>query len=730
MKKITFIFIALFIITSFIWSSDSGSEVPMSHKMMSLVIQIGLILFAAKAGNMLFEKIKLPGVLGELTAGIIIGPYALGSIPFVGFNNGIFPLSGNFPIAPELYGFCSVASIVLLFMVGMETDLRQFLKYSVVGSVIGVGGVIVSFLFGDLLAVFMSSFISGHPLNFFSPEALFLGTISTATSVGITARILSERREMDSPEGVTILAGAVVDDVIGIIVLAVVLGILTASKSTGKIDWAHIGFIALKTVSIWLIATVAGILLSRRISSFLKFFKTRGSIALMGLGLALIIGGLFEEAGLSMIIGAYICGLSISRTDLKHVIQEKIHSIYEFLVPLFFCVMGMLVNFKALTNTNIIIFGLIYSVLAIIAKVVGAGLPSLFFNFNARGALRIGVGMIPRGEVALIVAGIALANGFLPSGIFGVSILMTLLTTIISPPILILLFNKKQGQRHVEKIEESFIKLDFPTSGLANMFIERIVKQFENEGFYTHLLDRDNDIYQIRKDLIVIGLSKEKNSIIIDTQKENEKLVHTAIYMITDDIESAIKELQHPIDKKTIALKLQESSSKVKKIVFDLTDYLKPELIKVDLQRQSKAEIIDELIDLVSKNPEVKDKSEISKAIWNRENQMSTGLQHGIAIPHGKTDAINNLICAIGIKKDGINFDSLDGLPTKIFIITLSPITAPAPHVQFMSSVSQSLNEENINKIMNTNSRKEVYEIITGKKYNKKKKNIFNFFKK
>ncbi|MBN2545025.1 MAG: cation:proton antiporter [Spirochaetes bacterium] len=701
----------------------------MTHKMMILVIQIGIILFAAKAGNMLFEKIKLPGVLGELTAGIIIGPYALGSIPFIGFDHGIFPLNGSFPIAPELYGFCAVASIVLLFMVGMETDIRQFLKYSVVGSIVGIGGVVFSFLFGDLLAVFMSSFISGHSLNFFSPEALFLGTISTATSVGITARILSEKRKMDSPEGVTILAGAVVDDVIGIIVLAVVLGIITASRSTGKIDWIHIGIIAAKTVTIWLLATVSGILLSSRIGSFLKFFKTRGSIALMGFGMALIIGGLFEEAGLAMIIGAYICGLSISRTDLTHVIREKLHSIYDFLVPLFFCVMGMLVNFKALTGYNIIIFGLIYSILAVIAKVVGAGFPALFFNFNAIGALRIGAGMIPRGEVALIVAGIGLASGFLPGEIFGIAILMTLITTIISPPLLVLLFNKKSGQIHEDKIEESLVKLDFPSNELANMFLDKIVKQFENEGFYAHLVDRDNFIYQIRKDRIIISLSKEKNAIVFDTQKEHEKLIHTAIYLISEDIENTIRELQHPIDKKTIALKLQESSPLIKKTVFDLSHYLKPDLIKLDLKGQNKKEILDELIDLVCKNPEIKDKSEISNAIWKRENQMSTGLQHGIAIPHGKTDTIDKLISAIGVKKEGIDFDSLDGLSTKIFIITLSPLTAPAPHVQFMSAVSQSLTEENINKIMKSNSKKEVYEIITGEKYIKKKKSIFDYFK-
>ena len=261
-------------------AGSAGAEDSMAHRMMLLVMQLGMILFAAKFGHALLEKARLPGVLGEVVAGILIGPYLLGAVSLPGFPHGLFPLAtGELPVSPELYGICSVAAVVLLFMVGLETDIRLFMRYSVAGSLVGIGGVTVSFLLGDALAIAFSPALFGERLGFFAPPCLFLGIITTATSVGITARVLSERRKLDSPEGVTILSGAVVDDVLGIVLLAIGMGVISASDRSHGIDWGHIGLIALKAVGIWLTATVIGLLASRRISSLLKHFGDRLSIS-------------------------------------------------------------------------------------------------------------------------------------------------------------------------------------------------------------------------------------------------------------------------------------------------------------------------------------------------------------------------------------------------------------------------------------------------------------------
>jgi Kef-type K+ transport system membrane component KefB len=203
----------------------------MEGAMMRLVLQLAVILIAAQLVGLFFKRLlRLPGVLGELIAGMIIGPYALGRLPIPGFGP-LFPAVDT-PVAVSvpLYGLATIASILLLFLSGLETDLALFLRYSVVGTAVGIGGVVFSFFLGAQCGVWF-----GLANSIMDPVALFLGAISTATSVGITARILSERKKTDSPEGVTILAGAVFDDVLGVVILAIVVGL---SKLTDPGDRA------------------------------------------------------------------------------------------------------------------------------------------------------------------------------------------------------------------------------------------------------------------------------------------------------------------------------------------------------------------------------------------------------------------------------------------------------------------------------------------------------------
>ena len=200
------------------------SELTLS--MVIFVFQLSIIIFAARLGGFLSEKVHLPSLLGEVIAGIIIGPYLLGQIPLPGFSEGLFPFHNGFPVSSELYSFTTIASIILLFIVGLETDIETFLSFSLAGFIVGMGGLLVSFFLGVAAVVLFSPYIFGSPYGFTHPLALFLGVICIATSVSISARILSEKRKMDSPEGVTILSAAVIDDVLGIIVLAMVIGIV------------------------------------------------------------------------------------------------------------------------------------------------------------------------------------------------------------------------------------------------------------------------------------------------------------------------------------------------------------------------------------------------------------------------------------------------------------------------------------------------------------------------
>lgn len=493
-----------------------------------LVLQLAFIIIAARMGGFLFQRfLKLPSVLGELVAGMVIGPYALGSkIPLPGISPLFETQTIGLPVSSELYAIATVASIVLLFLSGLETDLRTFLRYSVVGSLVGIGGLLFSFILGDLCAV-----LFGLAPSFIHPTALFLGTISTATSVGITARILTEKHKMSSPEGVTILAGAVIDDVLGIVVLAIVVGMAKVANTGASMEWAHIGIIAAKALSFWLVCTALGLLLARKLTGSLKRLGSPEVIVSVSLGLAMMLAGLSEMAGLAMIIGAYIMGLSLSRTDVVQELQNRLQGVYDMLVPIFFCVMGMMVDFSAMSHA--LVFGLIYSVIAIFAKIIGCGIPAYLSQFNFRGSLRIGLGMLPRGEVALIVAGIGLSSHAIGQDIFGVAILMTILTTMIAPPLLVRSFRGESGLKDnvqaTEEKEETFT-LDFPSADIAEFLMQRLVRAFQHEEFFVNRLHMEIEAYQVRKDDLSFTLTRENGQISISVPSDQQYVARLMVF--------------------------------------------------------------------------------------------------------------------------------------------------------------------------------------------------------
>lgn len=442
-----------------LFQAGGGSVIDLVVK---LLIQLAVILFAAKvAGELATRFLKLPSVLAELGAGILIGPYVLGGMAFFGWaplfpgafedpTYGPLSLGGlslpfihtvqngvaipGIPVSDELYALAQIGSIVLLFSIGLETNLRQFIRYAGPATAVALGGVILPFALGVGATVFLGF---AGPEGFFSPEALFMGAIMTATSVGITARVLADLHSLDNPEGVTIIAAAVVDDVLGILILTVVIGI---SASEANFTWGSLGWISFKAVGFWLGLTGIGILVAPYIERLVRQFHSPGSGLVFTLALALLAAGLAEVFGLAFIIGAFSVGLALSTTSLGHQVEEAMTSILDFLVPVFFVVMGMLVDIGAMQNA--IVFGLVISVLAILSKVLGSGGPALFTGFNLRGGARIGVGMMPRGEVALIIAGVGLTEGIIGHDLFGVSIMMTVLTTLLAPMLLVPLFRK------------------------------------------------------------------------------------------------------------------------------------------------------------------------------------------------------------------------------------------------------------------------------------------------
>lgn len=521
----------------------------MTHKMTMLVLQLAVIVIATRFMGWVFaKKLRQPEVLGELFAGILIGPYLLGALHIGALHGPLFPMQdGTIPVTPELYGIATLGSIVLLFISGLETDVKTFIQFSAKGTLVGLGGVFISFFLGSGITVLALPGVS----SFMDPTALFLGVISTATSVGITARILSEKRKLSSPEGVTILAAAVLDDVLSIVLLAVVVGMAGIAASGGDVNWGHIGVVAGKAVGFWLICTVLGIIIAPRITRGMKYFDSLNMIAGVALGLSLFLAGLSELSGLAMIIGAYITGLSFSQTDVANEIHERIHGIYDFLVPIFFCVMGMMVNFEAMRT--VWVFGLIFTIVAFLGKIVGCGAPSLLAGFNLRGAFRIGTGMLPRGEVTLIVAGIGLSSGAIGNDMFGVAIMTMLFASMAAPPLLIKAFSSDEsGYRKSLKGtggQMKSIELEFPSWRTADFMRRELLDAFSKEGFYSHRPDHHRPVYQVRKDEIIITLILDGSKIILSTQPENEQFVRLLMMeelLDLKDFLSGLESMQSP----------------------------------------------------------------------------------------------------------------------------------------------------------------------------------------
>lgn len=695
----------------------------MTHRMMMLSIQFGFIIFSAKLAGMAFARLKLPGVLGELLAGVLLGAYALGGIPLPGFPDGVFPIHSTGPVSPELYGIATVASIVLLFNVGLETDLKLLFRYFFAGSLVGLGGVIASVGLGMGVGFYFSSLLGLAPHSIFDPTCLFMGIASAATSVGITARILSEKRKLDSPEGVTILSAAVIDDVIGIILLAIVTGITAAQQNNlGIMEWGHVHVIGIKAVSVWLVATVVGILASRRISFILKHFGERTSIAVMAFGLALILSGLFEEAGLAMIIGAYVMGLSLSKSDVVHVIREGMHPIYALMVPVFFCVTGMFINLNDMCDSQVLLFAAIYSAIAFASKLLGCALPALAAGFNWLGAMRIGLGMVPRGEVGLIIATLGLAAGILNDRLFAAIIIMVVVNTVIAPLGLVKLFvNDKPGvsDQTAPISDNTALHFDFGSFSLVALFVSKLTEVLEAEGFFTHVLSHRDRLYQARKEDHVIEYQRQGSAFHIVFRENNIRFVHTAILDATASVERAVKELKSPLHETELNRAIiqkeqhiqQQSTQKIAAI-------LKPHWVKNDLHATAKNEVIKELLTFLCDTGQLPRRyyNDVLKEIITREECMSTGFAGGLAIPHARVGCINDLVCVIGIYQNGIPFDALDGKQSHVFVLTLSPESKPTPHLEFIAEITGSFQRCGLTQLLNAENTDQIFEMLTNGK--------------
>jgi len=408
-------------------------EYPLTP-MLQILLLLAVIIVTSKGAGALSKRIGQPAVLGELLVGLILGPTALNILHLP-------PFTDHEMLGQTVKHLADLGVIFLMFLAGLETNLKEMRKVGTAAFLGATGGVTLPFIAGTLISKYVGGF-DWYP-------SIFVGTILTATSVSISAQTLLELGQLRSKEGSTILGAAVIDDVMGIIVLSVVVAMHAAGGGGGEAD--PIWWVVVKMVSYFGIA----ILIGDKVVPKLLRWASRWPGSETGFAMAIVVGLLFafsaEAFGkVAAITGSYLVGVMIAKHgDLGHQVAEKLGVLaYGFFVPIFFVSIGLEADAISAMKGNV---GLVvWIVLAsIVCKIVGSGVAVKLVKFNFMESLRVGIGMISRGEVALIVSNIGLAAGVIDQQIFSVMVIMTLATTLVTPLLLRLVFpNEGSGEKH------------------------------------------------------------------------------------------------------------------------------------------------------------------------------------------------------------------------------------------------------------------------------------------
>lgn len=362
----------------------------------------------------LFHRIKLPIVLGELLAGIIVGPFALG---------GLFLVDGKPLVSLDetVRQVGEIAAIVILFIAGLHITPREFLKGGAAAFTVGSIGVIVPFLVGY------------YAFTTFGVEALqatLIATALTATSIAISIQVLTELGRMHTPEARLILGAAIVDDILAIAVLSVV----TTMVQTGNLapNLVDIIFLILKILGIFAGLLIATVFIIPKVLHVERLWKSKGSVEGITTASFFAAAGIAAAVGLSPIVGAFAVGMAVASTRVIKQMEDYVSKLEIIFAPLFFAIIGAQVDLRGV-NINVLYLAGIIVAVAIATKLAGCGLPAMIFLKNKSKAMRVGIGMISRGEVGLIVAGVGVSSGVLTNDIYTTVIIMVALTTIITP---------------------------------------------------------------------------------------------------------------------------------------------------------------------------------------------------------------------------------------------------------------------------------------------------------
>lgn len=402
-------------------------EISIPH----LFVMLAAVLIAAKLLGELAERIDQPAVLGELVAGVLLGGSVLGIVPSEG------------PAAEVVHVLAELGVVLLLFEIGLETDLRELFRVGAASLSVATVGVVLPFALGFAYWAYLPH--AGAPGTAdLTMTAIFVGATLTATSVGITARVLSDLKQMNSPEARIIIGAAVIDDVLGLVILTVVSGLAAGT------ELAPLGVVRIFAVGVGflVVAVLVGRYLAPRLFDMVVRMRVRYVLLVFAIAFALALSAAAAIAGSAMIIGAFAAGLILSGTNQFDTIEREVRPVASIFAPIFFVSVGASVNLRLLDPTRegaagVLGMAAVLTLLAIVGK-LAAGWAAPWLPFRR---LVVGVGMVPRGEVGLIFADIGRRAGILTDAVFGAILLMVMATTFVAPPGLKALFRSRAERR-------------------------------------------------------------------------------------------------------------------------------------------------------------------------------------------------------------------------------------------------------------------------------------------
>lgn len=386
---------------------------------MEFILYLVLIIFFTKVAGDLSVRIGQPAVLGKLIVGIILGPAVLGWI-------------GNSSFIDEL---AEIGVLLLMFIAGLETDLEQLKKNWKSAFAVAIGGIILPFIGGYSAAI---------AFGFGQNYALFFGVIFCATSVSISVQVLKEMNKLNSREGTTILGAAVIDDVLVVILLAVMMSLVGTGNDIS------IPLLIGKKALFFIVTFLAGWYVVPKVMKWMAPLRVTEAVISAALFICFGFAYFAESLQMAGIIGAFAAGIAISQTAYKHTVEEKIEPIaYSIFVPVFFVSIGLNVSFEGLGQQWG--FLIVITIIACVTKLLGGWLGARLTGFNSKSSLIIGSGMVSRGEVALIIAATGLQAGLLLPQYFTSVVIMVILTTLVTPPLLKMFFKDKVDQAVADK---------------------------------------------------------------------------------------------------------------------------------------------------------------------------------------------------------------------------------------------------------------------------------------